>query len=1246
MSYICISHAAKDRAVVEKFCRELTAYGFRYMCMDETVDDIERYRRMSEGTALVVLTSPAADDAGHCASDILSACELTFPCLCVSLSPNRLDERFGPAGNEASISPIPYPGGETDTPDERSVALFVHRFYIGKLCQWEGCFSPADCEDNAYGRMIRHAFLAWQGSAEDQYALGCAYMDGNGVPVLETEAAHWMRQAADGGLTSALVRMGELYLDGAGIERNPVEALRLFSAAARQGSAAGQYYKGICCLYGYGLMKDPEMAVRYLRVAAGMGYAPALYRLGLLYRDGIGAQQNWRMAVKHLYLAACEARDKALYGTRLAPANQGAEDGMKKGAAGATVAHRKYVCVSMRFMRQKKLTALRGTQEKFALTPCRSRRASYPEDGWLYDLDETYDSSRYNRTRGYSRQRWDLALAEGALGRMLELGDPATGIAPAPVAAFVWYRRAMKHGHSGAMFRLGDAYRSGRGVPADAAQAVKLFRRAAEFGNERGQFAMGVCCERGQGTPVDSAAAVRWYEASAQAGYAPAQNNLGGCYEYGIGVQINLPAAVEWYTRASAQGQSEAACRLGLCYENGRGVPRSEERAFHLYEDAARRGHSYALYRLGLCYDRGLTVSSQVAYAAHLYERAARGGVGEAAYAMALCCRSGRGVRKNQQESLDWLVASAELGCVQGCFALGLCYFEGNTAVQNRHAAEIYFKRAATLYRSMSERTREDMDRVIPVDSVTCAEAAGGALYMLGYGALCHNAEPDVDGALAYFKEAAAFDRHEAMTAVGDLYAFGLIDMGSPEENKRAAIAAYEEAAKGNQPDALLSLATYYEREAKACLAKEDAHGAQVWRERGWRSLARSAEQGSAYALVGMASYAWFGYGTAENRETARWFLDRADTWNARHDIRAVRKETAVTNATADNGAPEVQGNTLASLWLGDMQWMELAACEQPVGRLSAEASMHLAAARKAYLRAIAAPYMPSESGAYMLPSRREMRMNMENKAKAEAHYRLAILGMLYGKDNDGKQEAFAHLGAAVLAGHERALDDLARMYVGFKQSHGKEIREPEKRKRRKSALKDERVPSLRQAGIPVFGEGYYDAASPVPEPFSTALPDPEKSGYVPAHMTTVVTDTMRANALNYLGDRYFYGEGVDEAPAMAVASYRRAAAVVQPRGEAISGGIVWAQYSLGWCLLNGVGTKKNPTEAVLWLTRAAKYHGNAAFSLAQCHEAGIGVDTDDLLEALKYYRRALKLGYAAAEPHISALEEKLKGEA
>ena len=134
MSYLCVSYASGNQTLADRFSRELIQYGFKHACMNEHTSLEKRNTLFSESSLLLVLTSPEASEAESCATDLRRALGGGKPCLCVSLGSNDLDERYGGSGSAATV--VPYPAGETDTPDERAEALFIHRLYIRNLCRY------------------------------------------------------------------------------------------------------------------------------------------------------------------------------------------------------------------------------------------------------------------------------------------------------------------------------------------------------------------------------------------------------------------------------------------------------------------------------------------------------------------------------------------------------------------------------------------------------------------------------------------------------------------------------------------------------------------------------------------------------------------------------------------------------------------------------------------------------------------------------------------------------------------------------------------------------------------------------------------------------------------------------------------------------------------------------------------------------------------------------------------------------
>lgn len=1279
-AYVCVTHALARREETDGFCRGLSRYGFRFSCVHEMTEPQRREETLTEASLLIALTNPAAEAAETVASDIRRALARNLPVLCVSMEENGLDSRFcSSAEGDAVLIPAP----SAASPDRNAAALFIHRLFVRHLAGREDCFSAVRCVEDTFGRTIAAAVAAHKGDPRACYALGMAYERGEGVPKLEVEAAHWLRLAADKGILNARIRMGELYLAGRGTERDPAAAFRLFTEAAAAGDPRGDYHRGKCYLEGLGVMKDPERALDCFKLAAEDGYAPALYELGLLYRDGVGTPKDYRAAVRSLYLAcklgAASAEEEAFSLSLL---------GYPTGEKTACVTMRQFRRSRLKAILRRKLTEGGKSVNEGRLDALvavsfgknRVTHADLPEDGWI---DEMTEAIRNGQTEKSAEPAVGFSVARAAvtLGRLMAEGDLPAGIPPHPTRALVWYRYALYLGSAEAIRCLGDAYRRGYGLPADPERAFRLFALSAEMGDEEGQYALGVCCERGIGTSVDLRRAFLSYERAAKNGYPPAQNNLGGCYEHGLGVVRDMTAAVEWYARAATE-LPEAACRLGLCYEEGRGVEVDPAKAVRLYETAVEGGHPYAMYRLALCYDRGLRGKAVIlnapaaeetvnpahaldldvipaeqapdySYAARLLETAAEGGVADAAYVLSLYYGEGRGVRRDEERRLAYLTDAADGGCLPACYELGMRYLEGRTLVRNRDRAVARFAEAAALWAESGDHVRREArpEGILAASGLTLAEAAGAALYMLGYCALYaigDRGNPAIEGhptseervalAAGYFSEAADADHVGALTALGDLYAYGLLKSATAtaeDESLRYYMEAarvgtsreyISETAADSPIDALLSLANRSRQVAETAAVEGDEGSAELARVQTWRSLASGAEEGSLDAYVSMAACAYHGYGTPKDPTTALWFLNKA--------------------------ARAEEGRVTASLWLGDLYYAGVD-CEPSPEQAEA-----------AYLRAIEIPDTESECGDYTLRERRESRRLADRRARAEACYRLAVLRAVHFSDGESRRESFAYLVRAILMGHTAAREDLARMYA-YESAYA-EATAPKERKSRRKGLStpagayargrlnrrtpdsDTRRDSPAVRSHSGWMTDYYTALWPTPALFGLGMTPTSAPADRPAYVSAEVTPAMLAAALNYLGDCLFFGEGLPADPAAAAECYREVVSmkIQVPRGQNPPQGQTWARYSYGWCLLHGAGVPRNPREAIRHLISASKTHAEACFALGECYEQGIGVDVADGVEAFKYYSKALKLGYPKAQAKVRELEKKLRAEA
>ena len=129
-------------------------------------------------------------------------------------------------------------------------------------------------------------------------------------------------------------------------------------------------------------------------------------------------------------------------------------------------------------------------------------------------------------------------------------------------AVAIW-RPLAKAGDPDAAFDLGQAYKLGRGVPADLAKARELYGKAAKAGHSEGAANYGLLLFRtGQ-----RAAAMPWIMQASEAGDPRAQYVYATALYNGDFVPRNWPKAYALMSRAAAAGLPQATTNLAIIDE-------------------------------------------------------------------------------------------------------------------------------------------------------------------------------------------------------------------------------------------------------------------------------------------------------------------------------------------------------------------------------------------------------------------------------------------------------------------------------------------------------------------------------------------------------------------------------------------------------------------------------------------------------------------------------------------------------
>jgi tetratricopeptide (TPR) repeat protein len=137
-------------------------------------------------------------------------------------------------------------------------------------------------------------------------------------------------------------------------------------------------------------------------------------------------------------------------------------------------------------------------------------------------------------------------------------------------------RKAAEAGDANAQNELALRYENGNGVEQSIAQALKWYQLAAQQGQVDAQykfgsaltngdpnalFLMGEAYRTGNGVPKNQEEARKWLEQAAEKGLAEAQYTLGLMYLSGEGVKKDETVAEKWLRMAAAQGYS----KISMC---------------------------------------------------------------------------------------------------------------------------------------------------------------------------------------------------------------------------------------------------------------------------------------------------------------------------------------------------------------------------------------------------------------------------------------------------------------------------------------------------------------------------------------------------------------------------------------------------------------------------------------------------------------------------------------------------------
>lgn len=349
------------------------------------------------------------------------------------------------------------------------------------------------------------------------------------------------------------------------------------------------------------------------------------------------------------------------------------------------------------------------------------------------------------------------------------------GRKPNPRRAVELAATAATAGNPFALRTTGIAYREGRGVPRDEAEAEARFRRAvdgfrARPNDVRAWTGLALCLVEGRGVERSFEEAVRLLRKATDAGSVEAKTGLAWRYYFGEGVEKNVDEAKRLFREAAVAGASDAAfasAELSALDErgaNGRDAEGKRAETTRMFRRAANLGSVEGAERLAKRLFRGVGGERDVEEAIFWFRRAAESGSVEAAKRLALDCEI------DGEERVAWLNEAIETNeDPEALCELGTRWSTGVDVPWSSEAeATRLLNRAVELkwgpaMRRLAEIIFEDYDdeekteRFLDFDALWNADAEAS----------------DVDAAIAWLERAVAWGDGEAANRLGLIYQYG-----------------------------------------------------------------------------------------------------------------------------------------------------------------------------------------------------------------------------------------------------------------------------------------------------------------------------------------------------------------------------------------------------------------------------------------------------------------------------------------
>lgn len=201
---------------------------------------------------------------------------------------------------------------------------------------------------------------------------------------------------------------------------------------------------------------------------------------------------------------------------------------------------------------------------------CRAALQNHPKAlyNWAYCLHEgegVPKNEAYAATLFYNcALLWNMPEAYYKLGQIFKTGK---GMIKDLVGSVLMYNLGAMLGHVPSKMALASALFHGEGIVVDKPGAANIYKELADKGNTTSQYNYAVMCMTGDGIPQNMELGLKYCKMSAEGEYPSALHALALKYADGSIGEVNRQKAHDLYMRASLKDHNKSRFQLGKMYE-------------------------------------------------------------------------------------------------------------------------------------------------------------------------------------------------------------------------------------------------------------------------------------------------------------------------------------------------------------------------------------------------------------------------------------------------------------------------------------------------------------------------------------------------------------------------------------------------------------------------------------------------------------------------------------------------------